>query len=73
MNSPADKLEHFISQPRFASYVDACDGDRGRAAELYHWTGEVAGALLVDFRHLEVIVRNPVSYTHLTLPTNREV
>ena len=62
VNSPADQLERFISQPRFASYVEACDGDRNRAVELYHWTGEVAGALLVDFRHLEVIVRNHIHW-----------
>ncbi len=62
MTSPADQLEHFVSKPRFASYVDACAGDRERAAELYHWTGEVAGALLVDFRHFEVILRNHIHW-----------
>lgn len=63
MTSPADQLEHFVSEPRFASYVDACDGDRERAAELYHWTGAIAGALLVDFRHLEVILRNHIHWS----------
>jgi len=27
---------------------------------LYHWTGEVGGALLADYRHLEVVYRNAV-------------
>ena len=63
MTSPADQLEHLVSEPRFATYVDACNGDRDRAVELYHWTGEVAGAFLVDFRHFEVILRNHIHWS----------
>lgn len=60
---PADTLERFISSPRFETYVEECDGDRSRAVELYHWTGEVGGSLLVDFRHFEVILRNHLHET----------
>ncbi|MFT7475779.1 MAG: hypothetical protein ACI81L_002720 [Verrucomicrobiales bacterium] len=65
----ADRLEEFISGPRFATYVTACSGDRDRAVKLYYWTGDVGGALLVDFRHLEVILRNHIHNT-LTKHTN---
>ncbi len=30
------------------------------ATELYEWTGELAGALFTDFRHLEIVFRNRV-------------
>lgn len=57
MNTP-DNLEALISAPRFQTYVNMCNGDKAQAVELYHWTGEVSGALLTDFRVLEVLFRN---------------
>ena len=59
----AEALERLISPPRFSTYVAACDGDRSRAVELYHWTGQVGGAFLVDYRHLEITLRNTLDTT----------
>ncbi len=55
-----NNLERLISVERFGTYVTACNRDRQQAAELYRWTGEIAGALLIDFRHLEVLFRNTI-------------
>ena len=46
----ADRLEELVSGPRFATYVSLAGGDRDRAVELYHRTGDVAGGLMADFR-----------------------
>ncbi len=59
MVTPAE-LEHIISSPRFATFVDLADGDRQLAADLYDWTGKIAGALFTDFRILEVAYRNRI-------------
>lgn len=56
----ADDLEALVSTPRFKTYIDLAAGDRTKAMELYHWTGDVAGALLTDFRVLEVLFRNRI-------------
>ena len=56
----ANRLEAFISSPRFATYVTMAAGDRDKAVELYHWTGLVAGGLMTDFRVLEVLLRNRI-------------
>lgn len=55
-----NELESLISQPRFATYVSLAGGDRLLARDLYQWTGELAGALITDFRTLEVVFRNLV-------------
>lgn len=70
MDTP-DRLETLISTPRFATYVDLASGDRAKALELYHWTGNVAGGLMADFRVLEVLLRNRIDLTmttHVALP-----
>lgn len=59
MVDPND-LEILISQPRFATYVALAGGDRLLAHDLYEWTGDLAGALITDFRTLEVVFRNLV-------------
>jgi hypothetical protein len=59
MFDPND-LERLVSNERFATYVTECKGDRLRAASLYKWTGEIGGALLTDFRHLEIVYRNTI-------------
>lgn len=56
----AETLETLISKPRFGTYVDLALGDRAKAVELYHWTGNVAGGLMTDFRVLEVLLRNRI-------------
>ena len=55
-----DDIERLISPERFTTYVDLCDGNRVQAAQLYEWSGEIAGALFTDFRTLEVVFRNRV-------------
>ena len=62
MDTP-DRLEELVSGPRFATYVNLAGGDRDRAVELYHWTGDVAGGLMADFRVLEVLLRNRIDQT----------
>ena len=57
MVSPAE-LEHLISPQRFETYVTLAHGDRSLAAELYEWTGAIAGALFTDFRTVEIVFRN---------------
>ena len=52
-----------MSGPRFATYVNLAGGDRDRAVELYHWTGDIAGGLMADFRVLEVLLRNRIDQT----------
>ena len=52
-----------MSGPRFATYVSLAGGDRDRAVELYHRTGDVAGGLMADFRALEVLLRNRIDKT----------
>ena len=71
MFDPND-LERLVSNERFGTYVTECSGDRERAASLYQWTGQIGGALLADFRHLEVVFRNTIHNAltahHNTLP-----
>lgn len=54
------ELEKLISPARFGTFVALSSGDRKLATELYVWTGDLAGALLIDFRHLEIVLRNRV-------------
>ncbi|GEL27139.1 hypothetical protein PSU4_60930 [Pseudonocardia sulfidoxydans NBRC 16205] len=51
-------LEDWLSPPRFAVYVNAADGDRGRARQLYEWNAAVSAAFHHDLGHLEVALRN---------------
>ena len=60
-----DELEKLISPARFGTFVELSSGDRKVATELYMWTGDLAGALFTDFRHLEITFRNTVDRTLL--------
>src|SRR5262249_40292049 len=57
---PADGpwVERWLSTPRFAVYVRACDGDRTRAIMLYQWNAATSQAFGGDLGHLEVALRN---------------
>lgn len=55
-----DDLEKLISPARFSTFVELSSGNRYTATRLYAWTGRLAGALLTDFRHLEIVFRNRV-------------
>lgn len=56
-----NELEQLVSPARFATFVTLANGDRDLAAELYDWTGEIAGALFTDLRTLEVVYRNCIN------------
>lgn len=51
-------VEEWLSAERFATYLHAASGDRGRALMLYEWNARVSSALLHDLAHLEVGMRN---------------
>lgn len=51
-------VEQWLSQPRFAVYLNAAQHDRQRALELYEWNAEVSAAFHHDLAHLEVALRN---------------
>lgn len=57
--SVSDKwIDDWLSAPRFQKYVEACDGDRSQALQLYEWNISLGQALLRDIAHLEVALRN---------------
>lgn len=47
-----------LSTDRFATYLQACDGDAQQAMRLYTWNVEVSGALWGPIVAVEVLVRN---------------
>lgn len=51
-------VERWLSPERFATYLRAANGDRGRALALYEWNARVGAALLHDLGHLEIGLRN---------------
>lgn len=55
-----DQAERWISELRFAPFMDEAGGDHVRACEIYLWNSELAGALLETFGHVEVLLRNAV-------------
>ncbi|MGW8812988.1 Abi family protein [Gordonia terrae] len=57
MNGTPD-LERFLGAARLAPYLTYAEGDTQRAADLYHWNTEFAGALHSQLCHAEVLVRN---------------
>ena len=64
-----EDLERWVSPPWFAVYLEATGGDRQRAADLYLWSASVSAALMEDFHHLEVLLRNRIDSV-LTLHTS---
>lgn len=58
-----DQLHHLpnvLSAPRFATYLQARNGDRAAALALYRWNLEVSSAFLVPLHVLEVTLRNAI-------------
>lgn len=51
-------VEHWLSPERFATYLRMAGHDRSRALALYEWSTSLNAALLHDFAHLEVGLRN---------------
>lgn len=48
----------YLSEPRMATYVSACGGDRDRALELYRANAQVSGLAFTALHYFEVILRN---------------
>ena len=53
-------LQVLLSAARMAPYLQASNGDLGRAADLYLWATELAGALHAQISFVELAVRNAV-------------
>jgi hypothetical protein len=51
-------VEGWLSSERFATYLRMAGHDRSRALALYEWSTSLNAALLHDFAHLEVGLRN---------------
>lgn len=51
-------VERWLSSERFATYLRMAGHDRSRALALYEWSTSLNAALLHDFAHLEVGLRN---------------
>lgn len=51
-------MEQWLSPERFATYVRQAGNDRVRALDLHEWSAKMSAALLHDFAHLEVGIRN---------------
>lgn len=51
-------IERHISAGRFATYLNACNGSRDAAFDLYVWNAAVSGALIESIGLLEVALRN---------------
>lgn len=57
----------WVSEARFAPYLDACAHDIDLAWELYEWNAQVASALSECFHHAEVLLRNSMMHELETL------
>lgn len=53
-----DELETALSPERFATYLAATGGDRGRAVRLYTWNTAASAAFYGPLQALEVTLRN---------------
>jgi hypothetical protein len=56
----ADKANAWISEERFAPFLERADGDRARAFDLYLWHARIAGASLATLHLFEVALRNAI-------------
>lgn len=50
----------WVSEKRFAEYLEVAGGDRDVASELYVWNARVSSALFELIHHVEVLMRNAV-------------
>jgi len=48
----------WLSQPRYAVYLDAAAGDPEHALALYEWNAQLSATVFRDLAHLEVALRN---------------
>lgn len=50
----------WLSQERFAEYLEAASGDPERASRLYEWNASASSALFELIAHFEVLLRNAI-------------
>lgn len=50
----------WITDVRFAPYLDETDGDHGRAVALYVWNARISAAMFETLHHVEVLLRNAI-------------
>jgi hypothetical protein len=55
-----EQVSLWLSDARFQSYLDACDGDHARAVELYDWNVALSAAFLETQSRVEVLLRNAI-------------
>jgi hypothetical protein len=58
MTAPGAWVEQWLSPQRFHTYMRMAGGNRTRALDLHEWNTQLNAALLHDFAHLEVGLRN---------------
>lgn len=56
-----DRLERLLGVDRIGAYIEACDGDRAAAIELYRWNAAISAALWQPLSHLEIALRNALA------------
>ena len=56
----AVQITAWISEKRFAPFLQRAGGDRALATQLYLWHAQVAGASLTTLHHFEVTLRNAI-------------
>jgi hypothetical protein len=57
----ADQITAWISEKRFASFLESAGGEEALATQLYLWHAQVAGASLTTLHHFEVALRNAIN------------
>lgn len=60
----------WVSNERFASFLDAAGQNEALAEELYVWNARVSAALFEVIHHLEVLTRNAIIEQLETVPLN---
>jgi hypothetical protein len=55
-----DHITAWISEERFAPFLDRTSGNRALATRLYLWHAQIAGASLTTLHHFEVALRNAI-------------
>jgi hypothetical protein len=58
----AEKTTAWISEQRFAPFLQHAGGDRALATQIYLWHAQVAGAGLTTLHHFEVALRNAIDH-----------
>ncbi|NJE80493.1 nuclear transport factor 2 family protein [Olsenella sp. SW781] len=51
-------IEKWLSEPRLATYLSRCHGNRDEAMRLYEWNSDLGLVLLKDIGYFEIALRN---------------